>query len=110
TVKAKKYFYVLRPLLACRHILRNNTPPPMLFSELAETQLEPALRPVVDELVRAKMQQPEIGTGKRIDVLNEYIDRSLTEIEALLSEMPDEPPGDRDELERLFADIVLTEK
>lgn len=109
-VKLKKYFYVLRPLLACRYILRNNTPPPMLFSELAETQLEPALRPVVDELVRAKMQQPEIGTGKRIDVLNEYIDRSLTEIEALLSEMLDEPPGDRDELERLFADIVLTEK
>ena len=31
-VKAKKYFYVLRPILACRWILEKGTPPPMLFS------------------------------------------------------------------------------
>lgn len=33
-VRAKKYFYVLRPVLACRWILDHGTPPPMLFSEL----------------------------------------------------------------------------
>ena len=33
-VRAKKYFYVLRPVLACRWILDRGTPPPMLFSEL----------------------------------------------------------------------------
>lgn len=33
-VRAKKYFYVLRPLLACRWIFRTNTPPPMRFAEL----------------------------------------------------------------------------
>lgn len=31
-VRAKKYFYVLRPVLACRWILDRGTPPPMLFS------------------------------------------------------------------------------
>lgn len=31
-VKAKKYFYVLRPILTCRWILDKGTPPPMLFS------------------------------------------------------------------------------
>ena len=31
-VKLKKYFYVLRPILACRWILEKQTPPPMLFS------------------------------------------------------------------------------
>ena len=30
-VKAKKYFYVLRPVLACRWVLEKQTPPPMLF-------------------------------------------------------------------------------
>lgn len=30
-VKVKKYFYVLRPVLACRWILEKKTPPPMLF-------------------------------------------------------------------------------
>ena len=33
-IKAKKYFYVLRPVLACRWILDKGSPPPMLFSEL----------------------------------------------------------------------------
>ena len=28
-VKAKKYFYVLRPVLACRWVLSKHTPPPM---------------------------------------------------------------------------------
>lgn len=38
-VKAKKYFYVLRPVLACRWILDQGTPPPMLFTELMDAQL-----------------------------------------------------------------------
>ena len=29
-VRAKKYFYVLRPVLACRWILEKGTPPPMI--------------------------------------------------------------------------------
>ena len=37
-VKAKKYFYVLRPILACRWILEKQVPPPMRFSELVESQ------------------------------------------------------------------------
>ena len=36
TVRLKKYFYVLRPLLACKWILSEGTPPPMLFSELMD--------------------------------------------------------------------------
>lgn len=31
-VKLKKYFYVLRPILACRWILEQQTPPPVLFN------------------------------------------------------------------------------
>ena len=55
-VKAKKYFYVLRPILACKWILDRQTPPPMLFSELTEVELHPALRPEVDRLLNIKMQ------------------------------------------------------
>lgn len=45
----KKYFYVLRPLLACRWITQ--TPPPMLFPELMEAGLGPALSPLVAALM-----------------------------------------------------------
>ncbi|MDE6833209.1 MAG: nucleotidyltransferase domain-containing protein, partial [Ruminococcus sp.] len=33
-VKYKKYFYVIRPVMACLWILENKTPPPVLFGEL----------------------------------------------------------------------------
>ena len=38
-VKAKKYFYVMRPVLACRWILEKGTPPPMRFTELMAAEL-----------------------------------------------------------------------
>ena len=38
-VRVKKYFYVLRPVLACQWILDRGTPPPMLFSELLKAEL-----------------------------------------------------------------------
>ncbi len=105
-VKLKKYFYVLRPLLACRWILKEQTPPPMLFSELVESCLEPGLKPVVEDLVRLKMQTPEIGEGKRIDVLNEYIDRSIEEIDALIKALPEERKQGWEELDQVFRSIV----
>jgi predicted nucleotidyltransferase len=86
-VKAKKYFYVIRPLLECRWILERRTPPPMLFSELVETQLEAGLKPVVEDLLTLKMSTPEVGEVPRIASLNDYIERDLhsirTQIEAL---------------------------
>ena len=76
-VRLKKYFYVLRPLLACRWIADKETPPPMLFSELMEAELESDIRPYVEELLEKKMQTPEIGTGKRIDELNRWIEQEI---------------------------------
>lgn len=58
-VKLKKYFYVLRPILACRWILEKQTPPPMLFSTLADACLDEALVPAVTDLLRLKMETPE---------------------------------------------------
>lgn len=66
-VRAKKYFYVLRPLLACRWILRTNTPPPMLFSELAAADLPAHLNGSVQELLRIKMEVPEMKLIPRVN-------------------------------------------
>jgi predicted nucleotidyltransferase len=35
-VKSKKYFYVLRPVLACLWIEKNQTPPPIEFDILLQ--------------------------------------------------------------------------
>ena len=102
TVCLKKYFYVLRPLLACRWILEKQTPPPMLFSQLAKACLDEALVPAVNELLRMKMNTPELGEGKRIDVINNYLDASIEEIEELLKEYPSDDPKSWDELNSIF--------
>ena len=105
-VKLKKYFYVLRPLLACRWILEKQTPPPMLFSELADACLDEALVPAVSNLLRLKMDTPEIGLGPRIDVINDYLEASIEEIDQLILAIPRDEKVTWDELNRLFLKAV----
>ena len=88
-VKAKKYFYVLRPVLACQWIIDRNTPPPMLFSELTEAVLPKAIRPDVDRLLDLKMNVPEIKEIARVDVINKYLDVSIVEIKKQVAGIKD---------------------
>ena len=102
TVRAKKYFYVLRPVLACRWILEKNSPPPVLFSELMEAELDGSLALVVDSLLELKKKQPEVKMIPKIDVLNEYLETEIREVEAAISLLPDDIPHSWNELNSLF--------
>lgn len=104
-VKLKKYFYALRPLLACRWIIDKGTPPPILFSELIKSELEEEMRPVVNRLTQLKMQTSELGTGQRIDVLNRYIENNIKEIQTSI-ENCETKTNNWEELNRLFCRIV----
>lgn len=105
-VRLKKYFYVIRPILACKWILNEQTPPPMLFSELAEKYLDNEIKTEMDKLLDIKMKTPEITVGKRIDALNRYIDRNIEEMTDIVKEMPEEEGGDWEELNRLFLSLI----
>ena len=105
-VKAKKYFYVIRPLLACKWILDRNLPPPMLFSDLVDSELDPAHRPEIDMLLDLKMNAPELKLVPKVSSLNAYMDRCIQEIEQKLDQMPDSPQNDWDELNKLFLEII----
>jgi len=87
-VKLKKYFYVLRPILACNWILERHCPPPVLFSELMDAVLEPEIRPEIERLLRKKMEENEIKTEKRNPVLFYYITEQLTRLQQAIAEMP----------------------
>ncbi len=101
-VRAKKYFYVIRPILACKWILENNCPPPMLFSELMKNQLDDSMKSVVNELLTLKMNTPEIGEIRKIDVLNQYIEDNLAAIKDQIEVMPKEKEPEWDKLNKLF--------
>jgi uncharacterized protein len=105
-VKAKKYFYVIRPLLACRWILERRIPPPMLFTKLVETQLEPELKPVIDDLLKLKISTPEIGETPRIVPLNDFIERNLGTIRKQIKSLPSKPQRDWETLNALFLSVL----
>lgn len=105
TVRLKKYFYVLRPILACHWILAEGTPPPMLFRELMNQYLDKSLKPDVEKLLDLKMNSPEIGEGKRFEAVNDYIDRNLTELEEKIKSLP-AAHNTWDELNQTFLSLL----
>lgn len=64
-VRIKKYFYVIRPLLAAKWIVDKKTQPPMLFSELIEAELPTELKPIIDKLLEMKQNMPEMGLAPK---------------------------------------------
>lgn len=106
TVRFKKYFYVLRPLLACKWILDKGTPPPMLFSELMDQYLDESIMSDVLTLLDLKINSPEIAEGKRFDKVNEYIEKNIVEIEEIINNMPSSHEQSWDELNKIFLSIL----
>ena len=78
----------------------------MRFSELADACLDEALVPAVTDLLRLKMETPELGLGPRIDSINNYLDSSIEEIEQLIKTLPIDERVTWDELNRLFLNSV----
>ena len=101
-VRAKKYFYVLRPVLACQWILDWGTPPPMLFSELIKAELPVELIDVVNQLLELKMNSPEVKLINRISEINEYLDESIPSIKSAVRLLDDSHTPDWSELNQLF--------
>ena len=105
-VKAKKYFYVLRPILACKWILHNRTCPPMLFRKLVESELEDSVKPVVETLLDLKMNAPEVKLIPRIDMLNQYLERTILELKEQITSIFHDKDSDWEALDGLFIDIL----
>ena len=106
-VRAKKYFYVLRPVLACQWILDRGTPPPMLFSELLKAELPVELIDVVNQLLELKMNSPEVKLVKRISEINEYLDESIPRIKRAVRLLEDSLTPDWNELNQLFLQELM---
>ena len=104
-VKLKKYFYVIRPILACKWILDKKTAPPMLFSELMNECLDDELKPEINRLLEIKKQTSELGKGKRIYVINDYIEKELAEIEKK-ADIIENKYNDWEILNKIFLEIL----
>jgi predicted nucleotidyltransferase len=78
TVRQKKYFYAVRPLLACRYLLAERSLVPMRFFDLMDAVAPPAeVRDSLVEMLRTKRQASEAAEAQRLPVLDRWIEQSL---------------------------------
>ena len=99
-VKLKKYFYALRPLLACKWILDRNETPPMEFSKL-RILLDVSLNGIVDDLLGQKSKADEKFTIKPIMQLHLWLGNQQQYCESH-QPLASEPIEDHEDLNQLF--------
>lgn len=105
-VKYKKYFYVLRPILACKWIEEKKCPPPVLFDELFNSVLEEDMKAAVEELLAKKVRMSESDQAPKIEKINQYIEEKLSYYKALAETMRDDRNPDWEPLEAQFRKMV----
>jgi uncharacterized protein len=103
-VKIKKYFYVLRPILACGWIERYNGMPPMEFDRLVEALIpeDSELYTVVQQLLSRKKAGDELDYEPRLNPINDYLEERIAYFEKAAVLLPS-GEGTRDQqLDTLF--------
>lgn len=102
-VKIKKYFYVLRPLLACKWIEKYNTNPPILFQDLvSDIVTDSGLQKAIHDLLRRKIAGEELNLENRIDVINNYIEQEIEHLTAFANSCTSEMDDPTEALNQLF--------
>ena len=105
-VKYKKYFYALRPLLACRYIEQHGSMPPVPFAELLKQDMPPQLRQEIDHLLERKKVTEEKDKNPQIPAIQEFIDQELERQKALGDAMEDDRCRDWEGLNLLFLKVL----
>lgn len=107
-VKIKKYFYVLRPLLACGWIARYETMPPMAFDELVETLVpaDTSLYTEIHDLLRRKKAGDELDMEPQLPAIQAYITAQIAHVEQLATEIQGQATVGIEILNRIFQSAV----
>lgn len=93
-VWVKKYFYVLRPLLAVRWIEQSRGPVPMLFTDLLATiPGEPDVVSAIETLRNRKMAGEELDRGPAIPIIGGFVAAEIARLEELHPERKVQYPG-----------------
>ncbi|PEJ60696.1 hypothetical protein CN692_00980 [Bacillus sp. AFS002410] len=106
-VKIKKYFYVLRPILACMWLEKYKEIPPILFDDLLEIEgLEKEFLEEVNQLLIRKKQGEEFDLEPRKDVLNEFIENKIQFFEEYVKEIKEFSKVNINDLNELFRNTI----
>jgi len=106
-IRIKKYFYVLRPILACYWIEQKGTMPPMVFQQLvAELLPEGQLRQDINYLLERKMAGDELNLESPISSIHNYLETAIADLEIKASRHPASQQNLDHTLDQLFRDTL----
>lgn len=105
-VRAKKYFYVLRPVLACRWIEANHTMPPTEFDKLLILIQNEQLLTVINALLNRKKAGDELDSTPKIKELNEFLDQEIRYFEEFVQKIEKPEPANEVIFDKAFRNIL----
>lgn len=76
-IRLKKYFYVLRPLLAIKYIEAGYGVPPVEFETLMKAVAPKELHTEIMNLLELKRETPELGLGSPVPLIKNFITSEL---------------------------------
>lgn len=87
-VRIKKYFYSLRPTMACMWIERFDSPPPMEFDLLRKAEVDDNEVNSEIDLLLEKKKKSELGTSPGIEVLDKFLTDKINYYEKYVKNIP----------------------
>ena len=104
----KKYFYVLRPILACRWIEQGLGPVPTEFSILVDKIVpENKLKRAINNLINEKRKGIELYWGSKIPEISEFIDIEINRLKDILHTLKRRSRADTERLNDVFRSALL---
>jgi len=104
-VWTKKYFYVLRPILACMWIEQGFGIVPIEFGKLVEKIVsDERLRREIEQLLHRKMAGEELDQGARNPIISAFLEKQLKRLRA--NKQPQLASGDPARLDEAFVDLL----
>jgi hypothetical protein len=106
-VRIKKYFYVLRPLMACRWVERTGQMAPVLFDTMLHSgHVPPAVVQATEALLVRKMAGEELSTGGRIQELDAFIEQEIAYFLQHAGDADVAPRTTNQDLNNLFGKVL----
>ena len=106
-VRIKKYFYVLRPVLAARWIEKYNEFPPLEFPKLLEDILPNGeLKNQIQILLKRKISGEEFDFEPRIEVINHFLNEEILRLREFTKTINIDIPDFTHSLDLLFRNTL----
>ncbi|MDD2700064.1 MAG: nucleotidyltransferase domain-containing protein [Sideroxydans sp.] len=110
TVWLKKYFYVLRPVLACLWIERGLGMVPMAFEDLVSGVVKDAgLKAAIAGLIELKRAAAELSNGAPIPEIHNFLLEEMSRLGAVVAATPKRPVagGMSEKIDACFRGLLL---